>query len=100
MPYPEAEVDGFLLGMFASHGDCGDAWVRAPDGSFGTLIWETGVPEDFRVRILPDPDGRWGTYNVRLPLPLTTNEEAAEYLRALLPRLGTCWEEWKKSRSD
>ena len=99
MEYPDAEVDGFLLGMFASHGDCGDAWVRAPDGSVGTLIWETGEPEDIRIRKPPDPNGRWGTYSVRLPLPLTTNDEAAYFLRALLPRLRICWEEWKQSRS-
>jgi hypothetical protein len=33
-----------------------------------------------------EPDERrWGTYSVALPLPLTTDSEAEEYLRALLP---------------
>lgn len=32
---------------------------------------------------LPDPKGRWGTFQV--VLPLTTDLEAEKYLRALLP---------------
>lgn len=36
--YPEATLDGFTLGMFVSYDDCGDAWVRAPDGCIATLI--------------------------------------------------------------
>lgn len=46
--YPEVIVEGFTMGMFASYGDCGDAWVSAPDGGIGTLIWETGTPRYFR----------------------------------------------------
>jgi hypothetical protein len=99
LPYPEAEVEGFTLGMFVSYGDLGDAWVRAPDGGVGGLIWETGEPESFEVELPADPDGRWGTFAVRLPLPMTTNDEAAEYLRALLPRLRPHWEAWKASRA-
>jgi hypothetical protein len=45
--YPQAGVGGFRMEMFVSYGDCGDAWVRAPDGSIGTLIWETGDPSTF-----------------------------------------------------
>ena len=56
--YPEAEVEGFTIGMFASHGDFGDAWVRAPDGGIGTLIWETGEPASFAIRIPAEPGGR------------------------------------------
>jgi hypothetical protein len=93
--YPEAEVDGFILGMYVSYDDMGDAWVTAPDGSAGSLIWETGEPESFETVIEPDPNGRWGTFAVTLPLPLTTDAEAAEYLRALLPRLRERWESWK-----
>ena len=96
--YPEAEVDGFAIGMFVSYDDCGDAWVRAPDGSIATLIWETGSPPYFREAIAPDPQGRWGTYAVQQPLPLITDEEAADYLRTLLPELRPLWEEWQIQR--
>ena len=41
--YPSATVDGFELGMFVPYDDCGDAWVKAPDRSVATLIWETGT---------------------------------------------------------
>jgi hypothetical protein len=37
--YPEAEVDGFTIGMFVSYGEVGDAWVRTPDGGIAGLIW-------------------------------------------------------------
>ena len=95
--YPHATVDGFTLGMFVSYDDCGDAWVEAPDGSFA-LIWETGDPPRFEVSIPAEPNGRWGTYDVQLPLPLTKDEEAAEYLRALLPDLIPQWRAWQSSR--
>lgn len=102
--YPRAEVDGFTLGMFVSYEDCGDAWVQAPDGSTATLIWETGDPAYFTEKIPPDPadepDGRWGTYAVQLDLPLTTNDEAAAYLRALLPQLVARWRSWHDTRSS
>lgn len=96
--YPEATVDGFTIGMFVSYDDCGDAWVEAPDGGIATLIWETGEPPYFDEYIAPDPSGRWGTYQVQLPLPLTTDEEAAAYLRALLPDLLPRWRAWAESR--
>jgi len=94
--YPSAVVDGFELGMFVSYDDCGDAWVKAPDGTIGTLIWETGEPEYFTVAIEPNED-RWGTYAVQLPLPLTNDEEAARYLAALLPELRRRWQSWAMS---
>ena len=96
--YPTAEVEGFRIGMFVSYDDCGDAWVKATDGSVGTLIWETGEPVQFEETIALDPHGRWGTYSVRQPLPMTTDEEAAAYLQALLSELRARWEEWKSSR--
>jgi len=85
------------MGMFVSYDTCGDAWVEAPDGSMGTLIWETGEPL-FEEIIPPDPNGRWGTFSVRQPLPLTTDAEAAAYLAALVPELRRRWEEWRSSR--
>jgi len=96
--YPEATVDGFTLGTFVSYDDCGDAWVRAPDGGIATLIWESGLPSYFLVVIPPDPAGRWGTYAVQMDLPLTTNAEAEAYLRALLPELKPRWKSWAQNR--
>ncbi len=98
--YPQAEADGFTLRMYVSYDDCGDAWVRAPDGGIAGLIWETGHPPYFKEAIPADPDGRWGTFAVQLPLPLTTDAEAAEYLRALLPELRPRWEEWLRGREQ
>lgn len=89
--YPKAKIDGFELGMFVSYGDCGDAWVEAPDGRIAGLIWETGSQRRFTTAIEPD-ERRWGTFAVALPLPLTTDSEAEEYLRALLPELRARWE--------
>lgn len=96
--YPIATVEGFTIGMFVSYDDCGDAWVRAPDGSVGTLVWATGEPPYFRETSAPDSQGRWGTYAVQLPLPLTNDHEASEYLAALLPKLRQRWEAWKVPR--
>ena len=98
--YPRAEVEGFTLGMFVSYGDCGDAWVRSPDGGIAGLVWETGNPGYFRELIAPDPAGRWGTYAVQLDLPLTTDAEAGAYLRALLPELIPRWRTWGQARGD
>lgn len=97
LPYPSAVVDGFEIGMLVRNGDCGDAWVIAPDGSACSLIWETGEPTSFEVSIPAEPGGRWGTFAVRLPLPLTTDSEAVDYLAALLPKLTTHWRAWAAS---
>jgi hypothetical protein len=92
--YPRADADGFELGMFVSYDQCGDAWVRAPDGGISGLVWESGSPAYFKELIPPDPAGRWGTYAVQLELPLTTDAEAEAYLRALLPELAPRWRAW------
>lgn len=96
--YPTAVADGFRIGMFVSYQEAGDAWVQAPDGSIGTLIWATGEPAEFAETIAPDPQGRWGTYSVRQPLPMTTDAEAALYLKAIVPELRRRWEAWKTTR--
>ncbi len=83
-------ADGFEMRMFVSYGDCGDALVIAPDGRKAGLIWETAHTSSFVTSIEPDR-GRWGTYAVTLPLPLTTDAEADAYLAALLPRLVPLW---------
>lgn len=98
--YPGATVDGFTLGMFVSYGDCGDAWVKAPDGGIAGLIWETGEPAYFEVSIPAHPEARWGTFAVQLPLPLITDEDAAHYLMALLPQLIPHWQAWRQSRTN
>ncbi|HLH27511.1 MAG TPA: hypothetical protein VKW77_01270 [Acidimicrobiales bacterium] len=96
--YPEVEVDGFLLVMFVSYGTHGEALVRGPDGGIATLIWSSGEPAEFRVLAAPGSEVRWGSYSVQLPLPLTTDGEAAAYLRAILPELRPRWEAWRRSR--
>jgi hypothetical protein len=88
--YPSASVDGFELGMWVSYDDCGDAWVKAPDGRIAGLIWETGEPASFNVVAEPD-EQRWGTYAVRVALPMTNDQEAGHYLSALLPELKARW---------
>jgi hypothetical protein len=88
--YPTGFADGFELWMFVSYGDCGDALVIAPDGREAGLIWETGDSWSFATSIEPNK-GRWGTYAVTQPLPLTTDAEADAYLAALLPRLIPLW---------
>ena len=88
--YPTGRAEGFEMRMFVSYGDCGDALVIAPDGREAGLIWETGDISLFETTIDPD-SGRWGTYAVTLPMPLTTDAEADAYLAALLPRLKPLW---------
>jgi len=85
------------MGMFVSYDGGGDAWVKAPDETVATLIWETGEPACFKVSIEPN-EARWGTYAVQLPLPLTSDDEAAAYLAALLPALRPRWQEWTREQ--
>lgn len=92
--FPSATVDGFEMGMFVSYDDCGDAWVKAPDGSEATLVWETGEHTYFQVSIEPN-ESSWGTFAVQLQLPMTTDEEAHAYLAALLPDLRLRWQAWR-----
>ena len=97
--YPPASVGGFELGMFVAEDERGDAWVKAPDGSIATLIWQTGQEAYFEVTIEPN-DRRWGTYTVQLPLPMTNDDEAVSYLAALLPDLRPRWQKWVRERGD
>jgi hypothetical protein len=97
--YPRAEVDGFVFGMTVSYDDCGDAWIQAPDGGVAGLVWETGSPAYFTELTPPEPNGRWGTYAVQLDLPLTTDSEAGNYLRVLLPQLIPRWQAWQATRT-
>ena len=83
--------------MFVASDERGDAWVKAPDGSMATLIWQTGEPSYFQDTIEPN-ETRWGTYTVQLPLPMTNDAEAGLYLAALLPDLRPRWQEWVAER--
>ena len=100
--YPKAEVEGFRLDMFVSYEDCGDGLVTAPDGRAAGLVWETSEPAYVRTLTAPDPledaGGRWETYAVQQPLPMTTDDEAAAYLAALLPELRSRWVAWRDAR--
>lgn len=99
----DVEVEGFRLGMItdflAARDTLGDAFVVAPDGSRCGLIWESEVdPSYFAASqpLKPREVGRWGVWNVGLPLPLTTIEEARSYLEALIPDLRREWEAWRE----
>jgi hypothetical protein len=97
--YPEAEVNGFLFVMFVSYGTHGEALLRGPDGGIGTLVWSTGDPYEFRVLIDSDTDTRFGSFSARVPLPLTSDREAAAFLRALLPDVRPFWEAWRRGHA-
>jgi hypothetical protein len=92
------EIDGFRLGMItdflAEPADTGDAYVVAPDGSRAGLVWESGCSQYFREVLAPDQD-RWGVWATGLALPMTTVDEARDYLAALLPQLRPRWESWR-----
>ncbi len=97
-PVLDVEVDGFRLGMItdflAQPTDAGDAFVVAPDGSRAGLVWETGADPYLR-EVLPPDERRWGVWAVGQPLPMTTLDEAREYLAAIVPSLRRRWTEWK-----
>jgi len=91
---PEVEIDGFQLGTItnfvAAPGDWGDAFVIAPDGSRAGLVWETCDEPYFETARPPDARA-WGVWSVGLPLPMTTIDEAREFLREILPELKARW---------
>ena len=93
-----AEVGGFRLGMItdflSEHATEGDAYVIAPDGSRAGLVWQSECAPYFEEIIAPE-QGRWGVWAVGLALPMTTSDEARDYLAALLPELRPRWESWR-----
>jgi hypothetical protein len=94
-----AAVMEFQLGMItnflAAPDTAGDAYVIAPDGSRAGLVWASEVPEPYFKQLVPPGDDRWGVWTVGLPLPMTTIDEARDYLAALLPQLRPQWETWR-----
>jgi hypothetical protein len=93
-----AEAEGFRLGMItdflSQHATEGDAYVIAPDGSRAGLVWQSESAPYFEEVMAPAPD-RWGVWAVGLALPMTTSDEARDYLAALLPHLRPRWEAWR-----
>lgn len=99
----EVEVDGFRLGMvtdfLAETYQAGDAFIEAPDGSRAGLVWEANVDPYFDQVLAPD-ERRWGVWSVGLPLPLTTLEQARNYLAELVPELRARWEAWRSETAS
>lgn len=95
-----AEADGFRLGMITDFlsepATEGDAYVIAPDGSRAGLVWQSGCAPYFE-EIIPPEESRWGVWAVGLALPMTTSDEARDYLAALLPQLRPRWESWRNA---
>jgi hypothetical protein len=83
-----------ITDFLAEPADMGDAYVVAPDGSRAGLVWESGCAQYFAEVLAPDQD-RWGVWATGLALPMTTVDEAQDYLAALLPQLRRCWESWR-----
>lgn len=93
-----AEAGGFRLGMITDFlsepATEGDAYVIAPDGSRAGLVWQSECAPYFEEIRAPGPN-RWGVWAVGLALPMTTSDEARDYLAALLPHLRPRWQSWR-----
>ncbi len=72
----------------------GDAYVVAPDGSRAGLVWQSGCAPYFE-EVLARDEGQWGVWAAGLPLPMSTEDEARNYLAALLPQLRSRWGSWR-----
>lgn len=98
----DVQVDGFRLGMItdweAHTTDIGDAFVVAPDGSRGGLVWEVHPEPMFRQVLEPEED-RWGVWEVTFPNPMSSRDNARRNLAAVLPELRRRWEEWAERRT-
>jgi hypothetical protein len=95
----DVTVDGFVFGKItdfeAQPTDCGDAFVIAPDNSRAGLVWEVSQPPSF-TEVAPIEPGRWGVWDVRLPFPMTSRENARRNLESILPTLKEKWQEWRE----
>jgi hypothetical protein len=100
----DVEVDGFRLGMIsdfeAEESTWGDAFVVAPDGSRGGLIWvvegdDHWWPGGFDQASPPEA-GRWGVWHVAFPCPMRTRDDARRNLEAVVPMLRKAWLEWRE----
>lgn len=100
----DVEFDGFRLGIIsdfeAEESTWGDAFVVAPDGSRGGLIWVTAdddhwLPGGFD-EVMPIENHRWGVWQVALPYPMRTRDDALQNLEAIVPALKREWLIWRE----
>jgi hypothetical protein len=95
----DVNVDGFTLGTItdfeAEPSDTGDAFVIAPDGSRGGLVWEVS-PKGYIEEVCAFDPNRWGVWAVSFPYPMKDRDNARKNLAAVLPDLKDRWEEWKR----
>lgn len=93
-------IDGFTFGTItdfeAEPATEGDAFVVAPDGSRAGLVWDVSSDDTFEM-VCKETDDRWGVWAVSFPFPMTSRENAALNLEAILPRLKAKWEAWRRS---
>ena len=95
-------ADGFTFGKIsdfeAEPSDEGDAFVIAPDNSRAGLVWEVSDRQLF-IEAAPMTDDRWGVWEVSLPYPMTSRENAKRNLQAILPRLSERWQDWLSTKA-
>lgn len=95
----DVTVDGFSLGTITDFEsepcDKGDAFVVAPDGSRGGLVWEVST-KHYIERVCPFQEDRWGVWAVSFPYPMKDRKSARDNLAAVLPDLKSRWEDWKR----
>lgn len=92
---PQAHVAGFFIGMYETDRVSGEAWIWAPDARIALLSWRTGPALPLAEVSRLASGTRWGNFTVRLPMPLTTDQEAHEFLSVLLPELHRRWTAWR-----
>jgi hypothetical protein len=95
----DVNVEGFTLGAItdfeAEPTDAGDAFVIAPDGSRGGLVWEV-CPNRYIEEVCAFEPDRWGVWAISFPYPMKDRDNARRNLAAVLPDLKGRWEEWKR----
>lgn len=94
------ESNGLRLGIVSelSDDDYGDAFVVAPDDSRAGLVWSVGKSERV-VEVAPPDDRRLGVWELDLPRPMSSLENARENLAVVVSRLRPQWERWRSALS-
>src|SRR5215471_20798225 len=91
----DVNVGGFTLGKItdfeAEPSDTGDAFVIAPDGSRGGVVWEVSPTRHIEEVCAFDSD-RWGVWAIAFPYPMQNRDNARKNLAAVLPDLKRRWE--------
>ena len=101
----DVEFDGFRLGVISDfereESTWGDAFVVAPDGSRGGLVWVTEGDDHWSPggfdEVIPIENHRWGVWQVALPYPMRTREDARRNLEEIVPKLKRQWLVWRDS---